>query len=220
MWYPDKLEKMLQVIAPYGDVPTMVFSDFSMIDGEGRQTASSYARHAALQVVPGKVELVKVIAQPYVFGCVSVINRALAKLVADPPDGIEMHDCWICQSAAAVGNLIYMPEQTIAHRFHSSNATGRCGQDSVPARLRRLTLGFRAQVDNSALRLRQIRLLLTKQDAYLLPQARQTLTELAAAMDRGKWATVRALRRYGVARQKTVNTLFFYLTVLAIKGEI
>lgn len=220
IWYPHKLEKMLEIIKPYGETPTMVFSDFAMIDSDGVQTDASYTRHASLQVAPGNVPLAKVIAQPYAFGCASVINRALAKLVAYPPASIEMHDCWICQSAAAVGNLVYMPEQTIAHRFHSSNATGRSGQDSLITRIKRITGGFRAQSRNAALRLHQIDLLLEHQNEHLLPHVREELTEISNAMKKGKWATVKALRRCGVARQRRSNTLFFYLTVLGIKGEI
>lgn len=220
IWYPEKMERMLRAIEDYGDTPTMVFSDFSMIDSNGCQTAPSYARYASLQVTPGNVSLGKVIAQPYVFGCASVINRALSQLVAYPPEGIEMHDCWICQSAAAVGNLIYIPEQTIAHRFHNCNATGRSGQDSAAARLKRMTRGFQDQVRNTALRLHQVDLLLEHQREHLLPEALAALTEISASMKNGKLNTLKALKKYGVSRQKKSNTLFFYLTVLGIKGEI
>ena len=31
IWYPEKMERMLRAIEDYGDTPTMVFSDFSML---------------------------------------------------------------------------------------------------------------------------------------------------------------------------------------------
>lgn len=220
IWYPNKLEKMLREIVKYSGVPTMVFSDFSMIDEKGFIIGRSFSEYASLQVAPEEVSVCKLIAHPYVFGCASVINCELAGLVLQPPKGIEMHDCWIALTAASVGKLIYMPEQTIAHRFHSRNATGRSGQNSVLSRLRRVTRGFRAQVDNSALRLRQVDLLLDTYGDKLLLESKQVLLEISEAMSTGKLATVKVLRKHGIARQKCWNTLFFYLTVLGIKGEL
>lgn len=220
VWYPDKLERMLDQIRQYENVPAMVFSDFSMIDENGSQTHPSYANYASLQVAAGGVGVEKLIAQPYVFGCASVINRKLADLVQDPPDGIEMHDCWISLTAAAVGKLIYMPEQTIAHRFHSSNATGKQEQDSKRSRLDRLTRGFSNQAENSALRLHQVNLLLDVYGQMIEPSVYGVLKEISDAMSSGKISTIRALHTHGVGRQKKMNTWFFYLTIIGIKGEI
>lgn len=220
IWYPNKMDRMLSVIGQYGDTPTMVFSDFAMIDAEGAMTAPSYAEFASLQVVPGQIPLNKLIAQPYAFGCASVINRSLARLVLQPPEGIEMHDCWISLTAAAVGELIYLPEQTISHRFHDRNATGRSGQSSALSRIKRMTSGFQAQVRNTALRLHQVSLLLEIYGDALLPEPKRLLTEISQAMGQSRTTLVKALRKYGVSRQKSLNTLFFYLTVLGIKGEL
>ncbi len=220
VWFENKLENMLSVISAYGNTPTMVFSDFETIDENGKQTDTSYFEHLSLCVKSGETELSKVIAQPFVFGCASVINKALAEMVTDPPEDIEMHDCWISQSAAAVGKLIYMPQQTIAHRFHSSNATGREGQDSFKARLKRVTVEYKKQAENTALRLRQVKNLLRVHQAHLLPHTKAMLEDLMTAFGKGKLATLFAMHRNGVKRQKTINTIFFYLTVLGIKGDI
>lgn len=220
VWYPDKLEVMLTEIKKCDECPAMVFSDFSMIDENGKTTHESYAGYAALQLRPGPVGVEKILAQPYAFGCASVLNRPLIQLVQSVPDGIEMHDCWISLVAAATGKLIYLPERTIAHRFHSSNATGREGQTSLTARLKRVTSGFAAQAENTALRLRQAELLLAYHDRQMLPEVRAKLTDIAAAMKSGRLALLKTLYSHGVTRQKMVNTLFFYLTVLGIKGDI
>lgn len=220
VWYSDKLEKMLDEIKKYEKVPTMVFSDFAMIDSLGNITAQSYADYASLQVTSGKVSANKIIAQPYVFGCASVINRALADMVLTPPVGIEMHDCWISLVAASAGNLIYMPCQTISHRFHSNNATGKSGQDTLGARIKRITRDIDKQTQNTKLRLNQVKLLIKELDGNLTQENKEILEDILSAMGKGKIATVRALKRNGIARQKTLNTLFFYFTVFAIKGDI
>lgn len=220
VWYPDKLERMLAQIKKYDDIPTMVFSDFAMIDETGRKTHNSFYDYASVSLSGGAVGVEKILAHPFVFGCASVINRKLAEYVQNPPTGIEMHDCWIALSAAAIGKLVYMPVQTIAHRFHSSNATGRKGQTNLLTRLKRVTAGFSAQVENTALRLHQVTLLLTAYDQQLLPEAARLLRDLSEAMAAGKLSAVRALHRYGITRQGKANTMFFYMTVMGIKGEI
>lgn len=220
IWYQDKLSTMLTEIQKYDDIPAMVFSDFSMIDENGLQTNPSYAQFASLRVSPGEVGVDRLLPQPYVFGCASVINRKLAQLVLMPPDGIEMHDCWLSLTAAAVGKLIYLPVQTIAHRFHSSNATGRKDQTHPLVRLNRLYSGFAAQAENTKLRLQQADLLVQSYGELLLPHVRKMLEDLIEAMSGGNIAIVLKLAKLGIGRQKTINTLFFYLTVLGIKGDI
>ena len=220
VWFPGKLERMLYEIKKYDDRPAMVFSDFTMIDEKGNQIHPSYAQSASLQVSPGKVGVHKLIAQPYVFGCASVINKKLAEYVAEPPTGIEMHDCWISLTAASIGELIYIPEQTIAHRFHSNNATGKKDHTNFMVRLKRITSGFSKQTANTALRLHQVNLLLENYDGQLLPDVKCLLDDLAKAMHKGRLATVFKLKKLGIGRQKVINTLLFYLTVLGIKGQI
>lgn len=220
VWYPDKIQVMLAEIQKYDEEPAMVFTDFRMIDEHGDTTMDSYARYASLRIDCNEVSVKQLIPQPYVFGCASVINRKLADLVVSPPDGIEMHDCWISLTSAAVGKLIYLPIQTIGHRFHSSNATGRSGQTHFLTRLNRLFSGFPKQVSVTALRLHQVNLLLERYNHLIHPKQKLLLEDLSAAMREGRIKTVLKLKELGIGRQKGINTLFFYLTVLGIKGEI
>ena len=220
VWFETKIEDMLAVLRRHGDEPAMVFSDFTAIDSVGNTTSPSYAETAGLRVREGLISVRDILMHPYVFGCAACINKALAERVCTPPEGIEMHDCWISLSAACLGGLFYCPEQTIAHRFHSSNATGRTGQNGFLARLRRVTKTFRQQCENSALRLRQAKLLLDRFSEEMLPSEREMLNAVVFSARKGKRATVKTLRRLGIARQKKLNTLFLYLTVLKIKGDI
>ncbi|MBO5321493.1 MAG: glycosyltransferase family 2 protein [Clostridia bacterium] len=217
-WYPDKIELMLREIEKY-DEPTMVFSDFTMIDENSAVTSESYEKHCGLQIEKGDKILPKILAQPYVFGCAAVINRKLAEMVKYPPAGIEMHDCWISLTAASVGNLIYMPIQTIMHRFHSSNATGRADSDSFVARFRRMTVEMKNVSKNSYLRLNQAKLLLETHGELIKPQQRKLLEDICNAKMQGRISLIMALVRNHVSRQRTLNTLFFYSSVLLYKGD-
>ena len=217
IWYPDKLAKMLEEIQKYDGTPTMVFSDFAMIGSSGELLSESYSRHASLQVIEGMNSANKIIAQPYVFGCASVINRLLADMVLDPPEGIEMHDCWISLVAATAGKLIYMPQATISHRFHSDNATGKSGQDSYFSKFKRATKGLKAQIANTELRLRQVELLLQELDGRLNSESAEMLKAVSESRQKGKSATIRTFKKYGISRQRWLNTFFFYITVMLTK---
>ena len=212
VWLPDKLARMEPLLRET-DVPKLVFSDFSTIDGDGVRTGGSYAASAGLRIPQDGDFFPKLLAQPYVFGGAGGINRRLLELSLDLPDGIEMYDCWIALTAALLGKVEYLPEQTIQHRFHSSNATGRAGQNSFLMRLKRVSRGFGTQRENTALRLRQVTLL-RRQYAELLPPETDAMLAALERAQHGGPAAVSALKKRGVGRGGAMQNLFFYLTVL------
>lgn len=209
IWMPDKLTKLLEELKKCPKGPALVFSDFAMIDENDNVTGRSYAAMAKLRIPKDGDFFPKLLAQPYAFGCTCVLNRELLELVTAPPAGIEMYDCWISLVAATFGTVLYLPQATIYHRFHTANATGRAGMNSGLSRLRRITGQFRQQCRNTALRLQQPQLLL---DRYgdKIPQNRRTCLEELA-----KSPSVRTLKKHGVARGGKLQNLFFYITAFA-----
>ena len=208
IWMPHKLERLLAELKNCPAGPALAFSDFGMIDETDARTGDSYEKMAKLRIPSDGDFFPKLLAQPYVFGCTSVLNRALLELVADPPAGIEMYDCWIALVASVVGTVRYLPTATIYHRFHSANATGKAGANALSSRLKRLTGQFRQQRENTALRLNQAKLLLDRYGDTIPPNQRPRLEELA------KDPSVRVLKKYGVARGGFLQNLFFYITAL------
>lgn len=206
IWLPDKMKMLLEELEKCPAGPALVFSDFGMIDEKDSVTGESYAAMAKLRIPTDGDFFPKLLAQPYVFGCASVLNRALLELVAAPPAGIEMYDCWIALVASVFGTVRYLPTATIYHRFHSANATGKAGANALSSRLKRLTGQFRQQRENTALRLNQARLLLDRYGDKIPQAQRPRLEELA------KDPSVRVLKKYGVARGGKLQNLFFYIT--------
>lgn len=219
VWMADKLEIFLAAFDRQDTKPQLVFSDFAMIDGEGVQTEGSYAAHAGLRIPEDGDFLPKLLAQPYVFGCASAINAPLLSLVQDAPEGIEMYDCWIALTACVMGVVRYLPCATIEHRFHTHNATGRLGQDSITARLRRLTTGIKKQCANTKLRLNQPKLLLQQFGETMPAPVVTRLKRMKRSVERGGFVCAGALRREGVCRGGALQNIFFYLTILLQKGE-
>lgn len=218
IWMPDKLERLLAEMGKCPAGPALVFSDFAMIDGSGSVTGDSYTAMAQLRIPADGNFFPKLLAQPYVFGCASVLNRELLELVKDPPAGIEMYDCWIALVASLLGTVRYLPQSTIYHRFHSSNATGRSGMNSLAARVRRVTQNFQKQAENTALRLRQAQLLLDRYGDSLSDAQRKMLLELAKAGKTGGLSPVKTLKKYDVSRGGRLQNSFFYLTAMG-KGD-
>lgn len=218
VWMPDKLERLLAEMGKCPAGPALVFSDFAMIDGSGSVTGDSYTAMAQLRIPADGNFFPKLLAQPYVFGCASVLNRELLELVKDPPAGIEMYDCWIALVASLLGTVRYLPQSTIYHRFHSSNATGRSGMNSLAARVRRVTQNFKKQAENTALRLHQAQLLLDRYGDSLSDAQRKMLLELTKAGKTGGLSPVKTLKKYDVSRGGRLQNSFFYLTAMG-KGD-
>lgn len=212
IWMPQKLELLLAELAKCPPGPALVFSDFAMIDGEDNITGDSYATMARLRIPQDGNFFPKLLAQPYVFGCACVLNKALLALIANPPDGIEMYDCWIALVASVFGTVRYLSAPTIYHRFHTGNATGRAGMNSFASRLRRVTGQFKQQAANTALRLHQAQLLLDRYGDTLPAEYCVQLTELVNAGNSGGFSAVKTLRKYAVARGGRLQNGFFYLT--------
>lgn len=219
IWQDDKLAQFQAAFSAEQQSPELVFSDFSMIDGNGAPIGSSYASWAKLRIPTGGDFFPKLLAQPYIFGCACAINRPLLELVQEMPDGIEMYDCWIGMVASLLGQIHYLPRPSIAHRFHSSNATGRQGQNALSSRLKRLTSGLAAQRDNTHLRLQQVALLRQHLGAHLPPHQQERLSHMESAIKKGGFSAAKMLRRETVYRGGMGQNLFFYLTILLQKGE-
>ena len=206
IWMPDKLEKLLAELEKCPAGPALVFSDFAMMDENDTVTGSSYAAMAKLRIPADGDFFPKLLAQPYVFGCAAVLNKALLDLITEPPAGIEMYDCWISLVASIFGTVRYLPQATIYHRFHSANATGKAGANSMASRLSRATKQFKKQKENTALRLNQAKLLLHRYGDTIPAPQRPRLEELANN------PSTKVLKKYGVARGGKLQNLFFYIT--------
>ena len=219
IWLDNKLEVLLNEIQALPGGPALVFSDFAMIDGEDTVTGDSYAAMAGLRIPKDGNFFPKLLAQPYIFGCASVLNRELLELIQDPPTGIEMYDCWIALVAALFGTVKYLPQATIKHRFHCSNATGQAGMNALSTRLRRVTRQFKKQVANTQLRLHQAQLLMDRYGDRLTPELHLQLSSLAEAGRKGGFRAVHTLKKYAVARGGRLQNYFFYATVFMCKGD-
>lgn len=218
IWLPHKLELCLKYMRSCEQrlgrqTPILVHTDFATIDGEGRRLSDSYAQQAHLLLGGGEqAEFFHLLAQPYAFGCASLLNAALLQAAWPFPKDIEMYDCYLALTAALVGRVEYVAQPTLEHRLHSGNQTGKLGSDSWGQRFHRVFGDWQAQVGNTALRLHQCRLLAERfgdQDTPRVTAAR----DFVRALDKSPRAAIRFAKRHEFRRQGLLQTLLLYATM-------
>ena len=68
IWMDNKLELLLAEMQNVPSGPALVFSDFSMIDGQDAVTGESYSAMAGLRIPEDGNFFPKLLCQPYIFG--------------------------------------------------------------------------------------------------------------------------------------------------------
>jgi glycosyltransferase involved in cell wall biosynthesis len=121
VWKPDKIGRAVKMLEGKGDHPAMYFHRLSIVDADlGRPSLSRIPRR-----VPS---LGNALLENIVSGCTIVLNRPALHLIREnlpDPNRIFMHDWWIYQVMAALGEILYDPSCSILHRQHSRNCVGQ-----------------------------------------------------------------------------------------------
>jgi len=125
IWHPNKISLTLAAMqrreAELGSGrPILVHTDLAVMDENLQTVAPSYWRHQG--IVPSRGHaLGHMMAENIVWGCTSMLNRALVDLTGEIPREARFHDWWISLVAAAFGDIESLPVQTIAWRRHGAN---------------------------------------------------------------------------------------------------
>lgn len=143
VWFPNKIERSLRAMKELerkkgGDVPLLVFSDSTVVDGELRVLDKSFLHYQHL--LPGKLRFADLMVQNVVSGNVSLFNRPLRKaaLQYTDPRRVIIHDWWCALVAAYFGAIALVDGSTILYRQHGNNAVGAKQYSSLKAVLRNL----------------------------------------------------------------------------------
>ena len=136
VWQPDKLARELAVIRrrerEVGETtPLLVHSDLSVVAQDLSVIHHSYLTFQGLRH-QSRGCLARLLVQNFVTGCTTVINGALLR-VAVPVPNVIMHDWWLALCAAALGEVLYLPEPTVLYRQHGENVLGSQGRRAALA---------------------------------------------------------------------------------------
>ena len=116
---------MEQAERRYGeDTPLLVHSDCRLVDAQGVPLAESFFRRQGWD--PAATSLARLLVQNNVTGCTLMMNAPLRRLALQygRPSEMYMHDWFLALTAAAFGQIVFIPEPLVSYRQHGSNVMG------------------------------------------------------------------------------------------------
>jgi hypothetical protein len=130
VWEPEKLARQLGMLrareaAVGAGTPLLTHSDLTVVAEDLGVLHPSFLTFQGLQQVPGD-PLGRLLVQNFVTGCTVLVNRALVR-AALPFPNVIMHDWWLALCAAAMGEVLCLPEPTVRYRQHDRNTLGARG---------------------------------------------------------------------------------------------
>jgi glycosyltransferase involved in cell wall biosynthesis len=225
VWQADKLEReaaalRAREVAVGSTVPLLVHSDLCVVDEQLRLIHPSFLSFQGLGHARA-APLPTLLAQNFVAGCTTLVNRALLR-AALPLPNVVMHDWWLALCAAALGEILYCPGATVLYRQHDRNAAGsrwwmRAGLDAVlhPVRWWQSSLAaFSASVAQACALARRVERESTAESPAAGSHA--TVREYCGAFSSGAGPLrrLRTVRRHGVGPRSVLGyPLFFYARV-------
>jgi len=127
IWHPDKISLTLNAMsireAEVGtNIPILAHTDLTLVDEQLQVVAPSYWRHQGIFPEKGH-SLGHMMVENIASGCTSMMNRCLADLAGEIPREAGFQDWWISLVAAAFGEIVSVPVQTISWRRHAANSS-------------------------------------------------------------------------------------------------
>lgn len=126
VWLPDKIAVSLSAIrgaeACYGkQTPLLAHTDLTVVDAACNPIHPSFVGMQGILTAHQSLRSITICNT--VTGCAAVYNRALAELIR-MPSYCEMHDHWLAMTAAAFGQIRFVPQATVLYRQHGGNTLG------------------------------------------------------------------------------------------------
>jgi glycosyltransferase involved in cell wall biosynthesis len=127
VWLPDKMARTYEAMAQLaarsgGDRPLLVHTDLAVAGPRLEALGASYFRYAGID--PGRKGLGDLLLSNVATGCTILANRSLYSTARPIPDAALMHDHWLAQVAAALGEIAVVPSATMLYRQHGGNVIG------------------------------------------------------------------------------------------------
>lgn len=127
IWFPDKIQLMLQTIKEkeivYGkETPILVFSDLVLIDEKDEQFSPSFWDWHKIN--SNNTSINQLLLENIVTGAASFFNRALIEAALPIPAEAILHDWWLAQHASLFGLMVPLAKPTVYYRQHLENVVG------------------------------------------------------------------------------------------------
>jgi glycosyltransferase involved in cell wall biosynthesis len=128
VWLPNKVNRTKRMMDDMerkwgAHTPLLVFTDLRVVDQNLDTLYPSFWGHMGIDPEWAN-NLGKLLANPTVTGCTTLINHKMAELATRMPLEGALHDRWIGFLASAMGKTAFLRDQTVLYRQHGSNAVG------------------------------------------------------------------------------------------------
>lgn len=129
VWLPGKLRDLLKCVRSAErrlgtGTPVLAHSDLCVVDRALRPIHPSFRTYMGRQSPRYDRVLRHLMIQNLIVGCASLGNAVLREAALPMPAEAMMHDWWVALVAAALGEVVDVPEATVLYRQHASNAAG------------------------------------------------------------------------------------------------
>jgi len=125
IWLPNKIsksfEKIVELERREGNVPSLVFSDVSVVNSGLDVIYDSFLDLNKINNMPSIEFLCFNNIAP---GCTMILNRTLIGIAFPMPENVIMHDWWLLLYALFCGKIDILYEQTMLYRQHGNNTVG------------------------------------------------------------------------------------------------
>lgn len=216
IWLDRKIETTLRHMvtaeARSPGAAILVFTDFTMVDRDGRTLCSSSVVIGNIRKMP-RFDLHSLLGYDYIWGCTTMVNRELLRLALPVSTQAESHDYWLALVAATLGEIVFVDEQTMLYRRHGLAVTGAADIGSWRKRFRRHVLAAHEHSQSIA---RTERHMIALND-FLVSKGHEDplLQAYVKALLSKRAAKVRELRRLKIRRQGPGRELMHYLHILS-----
>lgn len=125
IFLPDKIETLVREIGEY----SLIYSDATLIDCNGKEFAQSYMRYVNFPMLTGK-PFRELLFSCFIRGFQMLFTRDLLRAALPMPDRVT-HDDWFSILAAKRGGIRYLDRPLAQYRQHGRNVTGTLVQHSA-----------------------------------------------------------------------------------------
>lgn len=213
VWLPSKLEVLLTEARRHDNtVPVLYYTRWQAVDEHLEPIAAIGDR----QDLFATTRLHEQLTTNSVLGATSMINARLAR-AWQGYEGLRSHDVYLGLVAAALGELVYVPETTTLYRQHGRNQYGvdhqSAGGRSVRAKTEQFWTYYLEQ------KKREARLVLAITGARIPPERRRLLEDFVLLNTYPLPRRVRLVLRHRFYQRSTVATVKLWALLTSNYGN-
>jgi len=217
IWKADKIERTMAAMqlieGQYPAEPALVYGNFELMDNDGNYVPGEFR-------LKHQVKLNSLLSFNYVYGCTSMLNRAMIIEVGDIPLSCINHDYWLALVASLYQSR-FINVRLLRYRQHDQNASGNvAGNNSLLARVERNLLSPGREIDNMAKRLNMFREFQHRYGQKMSKADHKMLERYLNAFASGRIEVIYAMARYRLFRNGLWQTIAPFLQVLLFYPRI